>query len=65
MIEFKVNDMSCGGCVNAVTRAVKQVDPAAEVDINLDTKRVRINGSSDIQALRNAISDAGFTPEPA
>jgi copper chaperone len=60
-----VNDMSCGGCVNAVTRAVKQVDPAAEVDINLDTKRVRINGSSDIQALRNAISDAGFTPEPA
>lgn len=65
MIEFKVNDMSCGGCVNAVTRAVKQVEPAAEVDINLDTKRVRINGSNNAEALRNAIRDAGFTPEPA
>lgn len=63
MIEFQVNDMSCGHCVNAITQAIAAADPAAQVDIDLPAHRVRITGSDRQEALRAAISEAGYTPE--
>jgi copper chaperone len=63
MLEFKVGDMSCSHCVGAVTKAVKEAEPAASVDIDLDSKRVRIDGAKDATRLEAAIRDAGYTPE--
>ena len=62
MIEFQVNDMTCGHCVKAITQAVADVDAAAKVDIDLPTHRVRIDGNNDAEALRAAIAEAGYTP---
>lgn len=62
MIEFQVNDMTCGHCVNAITQAVAAVDAAAKVDIDLPTHRVRIHGSDQVEAMRAAIAEAGYTP---
>ena len=62
MIEFQVNDMTCGHCVGAITQAVAAVAPAASVEIDLPTHRVRIDGSDQAEALRAAIADAGSTP---
>ena len=38
MIEFRVEGMTCGHCVSAVTRAVKAVDPEANVRVDLEAK---------------------------
>jgi copper chaperone len=63
MIVFNVNDMTCGHCVGAVTRAIKAVEPTATVSVDLGTKRVQIDAlRSDPQALKSAIEDAGYTP---
>ena len=62
MIEFRVDDMSCGHCVAAITKAVKQVDAQGKVDIDLAGKRVRIESARDAQAFAAAIEEAGFTP---
>ena len=62
MIEFQVNDMTCGHCVSAITKAVAEVDAAAKVDIDLPTHRVRIQGSDQVDAIRAAITEAGYTP---
>ncbi len=63
MIVFNVNDMTCGHCVGAVTKALKAVDPAATVSVNLETKRVQIDSTgSDAQELKAAIAEAGYTP---
>lgn len=62
MIEFQVNDMTCGHCVGAITRAVAEVDAAAQVEIDLPTHRVRINGNDDAAAMQAAIVAAGYTP---
>jgi copper chaperone len=63
MIVFNVNDMTCGHCVGAVTKAVKSVDPAATVSVNLETKRVQIDPTgSDARELSSAIAAAGYTP---
>ncbi|MDP1648169.1 MAG: heavy-metal-associated domain-containing protein [Rubrivivax sp.] len=63
MIAFEVQDMTCGHCVSAITKAVLGVDPAARVNADLATHRVEIQpGTADAAALGHAISEAGFTP---
>jgi copper chaperone len=65
MIEFEVSDMSCGHCVATITRALKAVDPQAEVDVDLSRHLVRVQGSDlGAQALSDAIREAGYTPVP-
>lgn len=65
MIDFEVSDMSCGHCVATITRALKAVDPQAEVDVDLSGHRVRVQASGvGVQALSDAIRDAGYTPVP-
>ena len=65
MTEFQVPDMTCSGCVSAVTRAVQGIDKAAKVAADLDTKRVRIDSTATAAALAEAVRDAGFTVEAA
>jgi len=65
MIELKVQDMTCGHCVGRVTKAVKAVDEAATVDINLESKRVSIGSSHGTAEFQDAIREAGYSPQPA
>jgi copper chaperone len=63
MTQFKVPDMTCSGCVGAVTQAVRGLDAKAEVRADLDTKLVRIDSVLTDAALAEAVRDAGFTVE--
>ena len=62
MIEFTVPEMSCGHCVGAVTQALKAVDPAAQVDVTLADKKVRVQSTLERQVLAQALSEAGYEP---
>lgn len=62
---FTVPDMTCGGCVSAITRAVQRVAPGAQVAADLTTKQVRISGARPTDNLEAAIADAGFSPAKA
>jgi copper chaperone len=64
MIQFQVGDMTCGHCVARITQAVKDVDGAARIDVNLDTKRVSIESAHAAGEFSAAISEAGYTPQP-
>jgi copper chaperone len=64
MIEFNVNDMTCGHCASTITRAVKEVDAAGKCEVDLGAKRVRIVSDRPSEAFRTAIEEAGFTPTP-
>ncbi|MDB5798088.1 MAG: copZ [Paucimonas sp.] len=65
MLTFRVNDMTCGHCVASVTNAVKAVDPAAQVDVDLAQHLVKIDTQAAAPGIAQAIRDAGFTPQPA
>lgn len=65
MIELSVNDMTCGHCVSAVTKAVKQLDRDAEVTVDLGTKRVSVNGQVPRDAVIRALGEAGYEAVPA
>ena len=63
MIAFEVNDMTCGHCVSAITKAVKEADRNAKVQIDLATHRVEIEpAAADAGELAEAIKEAGYTP---
>lgn len=63
---YQVNDMTCGHCVQTITKAVQQVDPKATVTVDLPTHRVQVDApSAGEAAIKAAIEDAGYTPVAA
>ena len=60
MIEFDVQDMSCGHCVSVVTKALKTVDPQARVEVDLPGHKVRVESTDDRQTRAEALAEAGY-----
>jgi copper chaperone len=52
--------MSCNHCINAVTKAVQEVDSDAKVDIVLAEQKVSIASSADLQRIKSAVEEAGY-----
>ena len=50
-MEFDVQDMTCGGCANAITRAVTAADPGAKLDIDVATKRVTVESTQPAERV--------------
>lgn len=65
MVTFEVQDMTCGHCVSSITKAVRAIDPGAQVTADLATHQVRIEPTeSDRIQLSDAIREVGYTPVP-
>ena len=60
MIELTVKGMDCNHCVQTVTEAVKGVDPAAKVEVDLSTGRVRAETEAGRARLAEAIRAEGY-----
>jgi Cu+-exporting ATPase len=60
MIELTVEDMTCKHCVGRVTKAVQDIDGAAKVDIDLASKKVRIDSQANLDSIVQAIDAAGY-----
>lgn len=64
MRTYKVSGMTCGGCANAVSRAIKS-QLGREVAIEADAAKgeVRVQDSADPQIVAFAIEGAGYKVE--
>lgn len=60
MLSLKVSGMTCGGCINAVTRAVQAQDPQASVQADLATQIVTLETTLSAAEAAQLITDAGF-----
>jgi len=60
MYELQVEAMSCGGCIRSVAKSVQSVDTNAKVDVDLPSKKVRVDTRASLDAVQAAISDAGY-----
>jgi copper chaperone len=60
MYELKVEGMSCGHCVSAVTRSVQAVDADAKVEVDLAQQKVTVNSGAGLEAIKAAVEDAGY-----
>ncbi len=57
---FTVTGMTCGHCEKAVTRALKQVDPQAEVRIDRSKNLVEVQSQQPRENLAKAIAEEGY-----
>ena len=60
MLSLKVSGMTCGGCINAVTRAVQAQDPNAKVQADLVSQIVNLETTLSQAQASQLITDAGF-----
>ncbi len=60
MLNFQVSGMTCGGCVNAVTRAIRSKDLQAQVTVDLAKQQIELNTTLSIEQARELIEEAGF-----
>ena len=62
---FTVTGMTCGHCEAEIKRALAQLDPAAQVQIDRSQNRVDVAGSQQPrEALAAAIRDEGYEVNP-
>lgn len=61
-MEFEIKNMSCGHCVGVITKTVKQLDPAATVETDLTSKKVKIESGQTREVLTAALVEAGYAP---
>jgi len=61
---FTVQGMTCGHCERAVTSAIQQLDPQAQVRIDRAQNRVDVDSSQPREALAAAIAEEGYQVTP-
>jgi copper chaperone len=64
VLVLKVPEMSCGHCVATIEKAVRSVDPSAQVAADVVAKSVRVETSAPEAAIRAAMSEAGYESVP-
>jgi len=60
-IMFVVDGMSCGHCKVAIVDEVSRISAVESVDVDLDSKLVRVRGTElDASDVAGAIDEAGY-----
>ncbi len=57
---FSVPDITCGHCASAIRAEVCSLPGVTGVDVDLIGKQVRVTGTADASAVRDAIAEAGY-----
>lgn len=62
-MKFTVPDMSCGHCTAAIEKAVKTADPAAAIECDLPSRKVRVETKLSAEQVAAVIREAGYDSE--
>ena len=57
---FTIQGMSCGGCVNSLTRVLKSVPGIEPVTIEVGKARLRLDERVTSETVKDAVERAGF-----
>jgi copper chaperone CopZ len=62
---LKVEKMHCQSCAKRVTNAIKGVAPHSKIDIDIEGRRVTIDGVGNLAKVTKALEDAGYPAQNA
>ncbi len=57
---FTISGMSCGGCVNSLTRVLKTVPGIEPLKIEVGKAQLRLDERATSEVVRDAVERAGF-----
>lgn len=60
MYELTVEGMTCGGCAASVKRALQTLDANADVNVDLTSKKVKVETAAGLGEVKSAVEDAGY-----
>ena len=58
--KYRVLGLHCDGCAKSVTEAIRALNAAAKVKVDLEKKQVSVDGVDDEATIRQAVGNAGF-----
>lgn len=61
-----VKGMTCGGCVNSVTKALSGVQGVQEAKVDLEGEKATVTfdeSKASVASLKEAVEDAGYDTE--
>lgn len=58
--KFTVTGMTCGHCEKAVTRAILEADPQAQVKVDRTQNLVEVQTDKAREAIAQAITEEGY-----
>ncbi|MDJ0823580.1 MAG: heavy metal translocating P-type ATPase [Paracoccaceae bacterium] len=59
-LRFEVTNLNCGGCAGRAERALAAVPGVDSASVNLANRMAQVQGAATPEALRAALSDAGY-----
>jgi copper chaperone len=62
LMQFHIENMTCGGCVRSVTKAIQSVDPSAEVTADPASHKVEVKSAASRDRLVAALTEVGYAP---
>jgi len=57
---FNISGMSCGGCVNSLTRVLTSVPGIEPIKIEVGKAHLRLDDRASSQTVKDAVARAGF-----
>ena len=61
---FSVTNMTCGGCVRSITKAIQAADPKASVSADLEARRVAVETVLGVDQVQAVLAKAGYEAQP-
>lgn len=62
-MQLKVSSIVCNGCADTITKAIKNLESEAEVQVDMDQKIVTVKTTASEESIKEAIAAAGHTIE--
>jgi copper chaperone CopZ len=59
-VTLSISGMTCSHCVAAVAEALEQVPGVESAEVSLQSGQAVVRGSAQVQALIDAVKDAGY-----
>jgi len=62
-MQLKVPSIACSGCADTITKAIKNHESEADVQVDVEQKIVTVEAKASEESIKQVITDAGHTVE--
>ncbi len=59
-MQFRIDRLSCGGCVKTVSAVIAALDPGARIEVDLAAKTLSLDTAVPVAAVQDALRAAGY-----
>ncbi|NEQ37598.1 MAG: heavy-metal-associated domain-containing protein [Okeania sp. SIO3I5] len=60
-MQLKVSSIACSGCADTITKAIKNLESEADVQVDVEQKLVTVETKASEESIKQVITDAGHT----